>query len=105
METILDRVQFLCDCTGTTLYKLEQETGLSKGSIRKWNESSPSCESLYKVASYFGISCETLLGHGKPIEEKISTLHSAKLQKSLDSILQTVLKLENQIRSLESEEN
>lgn len=55
------KIQELCDQKGLSIYKLEQETGLSKGSIRKWESSSPSSDKLMMVSKYLGVSMESLL--------------------------------------------
>jgi hypothetical protein len=58
---LLEKIQALCDQKDITIYKLEQETELTKGSIRKWDASSPSSDKLLRVARYFNVSMESLL--------------------------------------------
>lgn len=58
---LLEKIEFLCAQKGITIYKLEQETDLTKGSIRKWETSSPSCDKLLKVANRFDVSMESLI--------------------------------------------
>lgn len=59
---LLERIKGLCKERNIALRKLEQEIGVSNGAISKWNKSSPSIETLNKVADYFGVSTDYLLG-------------------------------------------
>jgi transcriptional regulator with XRE-family HTH domain len=77
---LLEKIQSLCDQKGITIYKLEQETDLTKGSIRKWETSSPSSEKLLKVAKYFNVSMESLID-GKDLQQSKTYLFIDKLFK------------------------
>lgn len=44
-----------------SIRKVEQQAGLGNGTIRSWNESSPSLSSVEKVAKVFGITSWKLL--------------------------------------------
>lgn len=48
----------------TTPYKVSQATGISNGSLSDWKSgrSKPKYESLVKIADYFGVSVDYLLG-------------------------------------------
>ena len=59
---ILSKITQLCKEKGTTIAKLERETGISNGTIGRWGISSPTVEKLEKVADYFGVSVDWLLG-------------------------------------------
>lgn len=59
---IKERIQLLCKQNNITVYRLEEELGLGKSSIVKWDKSSPKAENLQKVADYFGVSVDYLLG-------------------------------------------
>ena len=52
----------LCKEKGISVAKLERETGISNGTISRWSTSSPTVEKLEKVADYFGVSVDSLLG-------------------------------------------
>ena len=41
--------------------KLEKETGISNGTISRWDTSSPTIENVQKVAEYFGVTVDELL--------------------------------------------
>lgn len=64
MESILyNRIKELCSKKGISISKLESELGFSNSSIKKWERiSSPSIDKIVKVASYFDVSVDYLLG-------------------------------------------
>lgn len=59
---LLERVKKLCSEKKISQRKLEAELELSNGSVSKWNKSSPSGDVLQKVADYFNVSVDYLLG-------------------------------------------
>lgn len=50
---------------GITAYKVAKETGISTGSLSDWKKgrSSPKADKLQKIADYFGVSVDYLLGN------------------------------------------
>lgn len=60
--TIIDRIKELAAEQRISLAELERRTGLSSGSITKWGKSSPSIDKLQKVADYFGVTTDFLIG-------------------------------------------
>lgn len=58
---ISEKVCNLCKVNGISLAKLEKECGLSNATVRRWANSSPSAESLRKVADYFNVSVDYFL--------------------------------------------
>ncbi len=73
---ILERIQLLCEENNITVSKLEVELGLGKGTLYKWNKSSPNSDKLSQVADYFNVSVDWLLGKTEfrklPDEEKLA---------------------------------
>ena len=61
---LFEKIQELCSERKTTISTLERETGIANGCIRKWVTASPTAENLAKVADYFGVSVDFLLGRG-----------------------------------------
>ena len=59
---IVERIRTLCKKEKQTLASMERELGFSQGSMRKWDDSIPSADKLQKVADYFGVSVDYLLG-------------------------------------------
>lgn len=61
---LLSKIQSLCAAKNMSITMLERECGLANATIRRWNDSSPSVSNLMKVAEYFGVSVDFLLGRG-----------------------------------------
>lgn len=64
MESILYfRIKELCQKRGITITKLESDLGFGNSSIKKWRQlTSPSVDKVIKIASYFDVSVDYLLG-------------------------------------------
>ena len=60
--TIIDRIKELANARNLSLAEVERRTGLSSGSITKWGKSSPSADKLEKVAGFFEVSTDYLIG-------------------------------------------
>lgn len=59
---LFDTVRRLCQSQNITVAELERKVKLGNGTIRKWNVTSPSVDRLSKVADYFGVTTDFLLG-------------------------------------------
>ncbi len=59
---ICETISRLCKEKGISISRLEKELSFANGSIRRWNESSPSVDKLEKVADYFNVTTDYLLG-------------------------------------------
>lgn len=75
MDSILYmRIKELCKKTDITIAELERTLGFGNSSIKKWeNTSSPSVDKIDKIAEYFNVSIDYLLGRSD-IESPISEL-------------------------------
>lgn len=60
--TLRDRIRELANKKGMSLPVLEAELGFGNGTIVRWDKSSPTAEKLQKVADYFHVSVDYLLG-------------------------------------------
>lgn len=58
---LFDAVKTICKEKKLSIYKLEKEANLSKGSVCKWNNSIPSADKLQRVAKILKIKADTLL--------------------------------------------
>lgn len=67
--TLVERIQELCDKKGTTLIGLERILNFGRGTIRKWDKSSPSIDKLGAVADYFNVSIDYLRTGNNPDQE------------------------------------
>ena len=59
---IRDRVKQICSERGVSLNAVEKACGFSAGSISHWDTKIPSVDRVAKVADYFDISMDYLLG-------------------------------------------
>lgn len=57
-----ETIKKLCKNHGVTVTGVEKELGFSRGSLCKVNTNKPSMEKVQKLAAYFNISVESLLG-------------------------------------------
>lgn len=62
------RIRNLCKENGISMRKLERDNSFGNGLVSKWSSSSPSVVYLQRVANYFGVSINYLLGE-KDIED------------------------------------
>lgn len=53
-----EKIKKLCKEKGTNISSLERELGFARGSICKWEKSTPGFGKIEKVASYFGVSMD-----------------------------------------------
>lgn len=60
--TLRDRIKSLANDKGMSLPMLEAELGFGNGTIVKWDKASPNSDKLAKVADYFHVSIDFLLG-------------------------------------------
>ena len=64
--SLLNRIERLREENGNiSINRLEKEAGLTRGSMSKWDDHTPSYEKLKKVADYFGFSVSELTGEQK----------------------------------------
>ncbi|MFD1900163.1 helix-turn-helix domain-containing protein [Enterococcus termitis] len=59
------RIKELADQKNVTFAEIERNVGISNGQIRRWDTSSPKIENIQKVADYFDVSTDYLLGRTK----------------------------------------
>lgn len=64
--TPFDRVKKLADKQKITIVELEEKVGFSRNSLYSWKKNNPSSEKLEKVADFFGVSIDYLLGRETP---------------------------------------
>lgn len=66
--TLFERISYLAKKRDKSLKEVAEELGLSRNAIYQWKTSSPKADTLQKVAEYFDVSVDYLLGR----EEKTS---------------------------------
>lgn len=67
-----DRVKDLCRKHGITVVQLEEKVGFGRNSMYSWKKNNPSSDRLEKVADYFNVSVDYLLG--RTDEQEIETI-------------------------------
>lgn len=65
---LLENIRRLCSKKLVSIAKLERETGISNGTIGRWDTSSPTIENVQKVAEYFGVTVDELLAPAAPTD-------------------------------------
>ena len=58
---LYNNIKELCAKKNTTINKLEDEAGLARGTIYRWDKSMPSLDSVYKVAKCLNVTINRLL--------------------------------------------
>lgn len=61
-HSIVKAIKLLCMEYDISIPQLEKKIGLSNGSIYNWDRSSPSTDKIVKVANYFKISADYIIG-------------------------------------------
>lgn len=68
--TLVDRIRNLANQKGMSLPQLEVELGLGNGTISRWRTSSPNTDKLQKIADYFNVSMDYLLGRDLALNKR-----------------------------------
>lgn len=58
---LYDQILILCGKSGISIAKLERETDLGNGTIRRWKTGAASVDKVKRVADYFGVSVDSLV--------------------------------------------
>lgn len=59
---IYTKVAELAHERGVSLAKIERDVDMGNGTIGKWKTTSPKLENVMKVADYFGMTIDALIG-------------------------------------------
>ena len=77
--TAFDRVKELCSKHGISIVQLEEKVGFGRNSMYSWKKNNPSTDKLEKVADYFNVSTDYLLGRTEVKEiETIAAHHDGE---------------------------
>ena len=60
--TTFERIKYLADKQGKNLKTVATDLGFSENAIYKWKNQSPTTENLTKVADYFSVTLDFLVG-------------------------------------------
>lgn len=101
--TIKDIIRIKCKSQGISLPKLEEKLGFGAGTISKWDKSAPSIDKLTKVAEYFNVTIDELLGREIPVKNEPEKV-SARDQRDLDKFLeQSEVMFDGELHQLDDE--
>ena len=82
---IVEKIESLCKENKISVTALEAGLGCGRGAIRQWNTRRPRAELIGRVADYFGVSSDWLLGLSesrfrvdKMFEKDIITIQRAR---------------------------
>ena len=82
-----DKLKKLCDEKGISAYKACTDIGLNRAAVAKWkNGSIPSGKTAAKLADYFGVTTDYLLGQEKEKSPTEQTLDEG-MQRLIAAIL------------------
>lgn len=72
-----DRIKKLCKQKNISVLKMETDLGFTSGTVSKWNKHKPSYDRVCKVADYFNVSAEYILGINGEAQKTPSLLEGA----------------------------
>jgi|SRR5699024_2612242 len=89
--TVFDRIKKLCDEQGLSIVELEEKVGFGRNALYKWKKQSPKTETLEKVADYFDVSTDYLLGRtDKKHYYDLTEKDERDVEKQLEDIINNV---------------
>ena len=65
---IYQNIKSIADSQKVSIRKIEQDTGITLGSIYHWNDVKPSVDKVAKVANYLGVTVEDILNHKQRVK-------------------------------------
>ncbi|HGF8354849.1 TPA: helix-turn-helix domain-containing protein [Enterococcus faecium] len=96
---LYERVYDLAKKQGLSVFDLAEKLNLSRNSIYSWKKSSPKAETLQKVAEYFNVSTDYLLG--RTDDPSISKEKKATSFNEEEEDLLTAFRLESEDMTVE----
>lgn len=83
--TLVERIRKLCQREGTSFAALERELGFGNGAIRKWDTAMPGGDRLAKVADYFHVTVDFLLGREPKQESELDNVYFSFARQAQDN--------------------
>lgn len=62
---MVDKIKELCKRNNTSIAEIERECGFGNGSIRKWDDTSPTVARVKAVADFLNVSVIEIIGNEK----------------------------------------
>ncbi|MDO7870682.1 MAG: helix-turn-helix transcriptional regulator [Enterococcus casseliflavus] len=86
--TAFERLKLLCEKQGISVNDLEERLGIGRNSLYSWKKNIPKGTNLIKVADYFDVSTDYLLGRtDKPSPTSGQESVPDDLEKMLDNAM------------------
>ncbi|HDR7616988.1 TPA: helix-turn-helix transcriptional regulator [Bacillus mycoides] len=89
---ITEKVKELCLNRGISVSKLEEELEFGQNTIYQWKKRTPSVERVQKVADYFDVSIDFLLGRTEKKYWELNEKDEKDIQKKLEEIIEDMSK-------------
>lgn len=86
--TAFDRLKLLCEKQGISVNDLEEKLGIGRNSLYSWKKNIPKGTNLIKVADYFEVSTDYLLGR---TDNPSSTSGQEHIPDDLDKMLDNAM--------------
>lgn len=83
---LYEKIKELAAQKNISISRLEEELGFANASLKRWKTSNPGADKLAKVARYFNVSVDYLLGLDttKPKETRVDLVELANKPKDFD---------------------
>jgi len=79
---LLKNIRSLCEQKGITITELERILHFGNGTLHKWDKGGATTEKVSKIADYFGVSVDYLLGR----EHKLPSHEAKEIAKEYDAL-------------------
>lgn len=83
---IVNKIKALCAEKQITITELERLVGIGRSTIRNWDKSYPTTDKLQKVADYFHVSVDYLLGRDEK-QSELNARDKRDIAKSLEDVM------------------
>lgn len=93
----VEKILQLIKSSGKSEYTIKKETGLPNSIFTNWKQgrNKPSAEALCKIADYFGVSVDYLMGRETPSQEPLFALLNEENRNKVNSLAESLLKTQN----------
>ena len=86
--TPYERLKLLCSKHGLSINELEEKVGLGQNTLYSWKKNIPSGQNLTKIADYFHVSTDYLLGRTDKKYYELSEKEKLDIGKEVDNLLE-----------------
>lgn len=80
---VIDRIRDLCLKKGISIPKLEEALGFGAGTITRWKKSEPGVDKILKVANFFNVTTDYLLGKEIPANSFVYDVYPSSFSDKL----------------------